>query len=384
MGNASQVKGSGQKFRVLLNAVMCVAVIISCGVALAQTYSGLDWNPVKGPPAGAQYVGDKVCAQCHVQEAKTYKSAGMRQGGQRPANAEVLRDHSLLTFQAGPYHYRITREGQKSIYSVTDGKRTISAPILWAFGEPISGQTYVMKYKGAYYQSYATFYTAINALDVTLGAPPTPPKTLEHAFGMPLSNQFAQECISCHTTGAVVGGVFNPKNAMPGVTCEACHGPGGRHVEDLKQGKPAEAAAAIFNPGRLTPYDLVDFCGSCHRTWAQIMRSGLHGLANARFQPYRLELSTCWSATGGELTCLSCHDPHKQYARNIGFYDSKCLACHNEKGMKPVANHPGKACPVGTHDCVKCHMPRYSIPDSHFKFYDHDIRIVRPGAPYPG
>jgi hypothetical protein len=39
---------------------------------------------------------------------------------------------------------------------------------------------------------------------------------------------------------------------------------------------------------------------------------------------------------------------------------------------------------MSTHDCITCHMPRYELPDGHIKFFDHNIRVVRPGAPYPG
>jgi hypothetical protein len=28
-------------------------------------------------------------------------------------------------------------------------------------------------------------------------------------------------------------------------------------------------------------------------------------------------------------------------------------------------------------------MPKYQVPQMHGKFTDHDIRIVRPGDPYP-
>jgi len=34
--------------------------------------------------------------------------------------------------------------------------------------------------------------------------------------------------------------------------------------------------------------------------------------------------------------------------------------------------------------CTTCHMPKYELPGGHFKFTDHDIRIVRLNAPFPG
>ena len=61
---------------------------------------------------------------------------------------------------------------------------------------------------------------------------------------------------------------------MPGVTCEACHGPGAKHVNLMDEEKPAEARLAIFNPRRLNPVALVDFCGACHRTWNDVYEMG--------------------------------------------------------------------------------------------------------------
>jgi hypothetical protein len=365
-------------------AVLC-ATLVAAGVAVyAQSGAGREWNPVEAAPAGAKYVGEEVCATCHVQEAATFKNAEMRRGGWSAAEDETLRTHPLLTLELGPYHYRIVRQGSESIYSVSDGKQTISAPILWGFGKPVIGQTFVLQHDGAYYQGTVTYYTDINGLDKTLGAPPGLPKTLEDAFGQRLPEQDAQACIICHTTGANQGGVFNPEKSTPGVTCEHCHGPGGKHVSAMEQGKVAEAKAAIFNPAQLNAYDLDDFCGACHRSWSMIVMAGITGIRDVRFQPYRLELSTCWNATPTHISCLACHDPHKPLVRDAAFYDAQCLSCHLEKGKQPQANHPGRACPVGTHDCITCHMPRYEIPGSHFRFFDHDIRVVRPGQPYPG
>ena len=51
--------------------------------------------------------------------------------------------------------------------------------------------------------------------------------------------------------------------------------------------------------------------------------------------------------------------------------------------MKPTPEHRGPACKVSTKDCASCHMPKYELADFHYEFTDHDIRVVRPGVPYP-
>ena len=81
--------------------------------------------------------------------------------------------------------------------------------------------------------------------------------------------------------------------------------------------------------------------------------------------------------SSAQVQCVSCHDPHNEINRNDASYDSKCQACH--AGGKPAA----KACRVSKNNCVSCHMPKFELPDSHHKFTDHEIRVVRANAAYP-
>jgi hypothetical protein len=41
-------------------------------------------------------------------------------------------------------------------------------------------------------------------------------------------------CFLCHTTGSTIAGRFHPKQMKLGVTCEACHGPGQKHVDAMR------------------------------------------------------------------------------------------------------------------------------------------------------
>src|ERR1700723_1542794 len=78
-------------------------------------------------------------------------------------------------------------------------------------------------------------------------------------------------CFGCHTTASSIAGRFDTSHLTPGVQCESCHGPGATHVSAMKLGKIEQGRAAIFNPRRLNPTASVDFCGACHRTWADVI-----------------------------------------------------------------------------------------------------------------
>jgi hypothetical protein len=273
---------------------------------------------------------------------------------------------------------------------VSDGANSLSQPLQWAFGNGEVGQTYVFKRDAKFYESRVSFYPSLQGLDLTLGHYAPPPNDLDGAPGRLMAAPETRLCFGCHTTASTTGGRFDETELIPGVTCEACHGPGAEHIDAIKQKQRRTALRTILNPAALNPVDSVDFCGACHRTVWDVALANTTGVANVRFQPYRLEKSRCWGKGDARLTCIACHDPHQPLVRDPDAYDNRCLRCHEsnaatakQPGMGVGKDHPGKACPVGTTRCVACHMAKYEIPGSHAQFTDHWIRVVRENAPYP-
>jgi hypothetical protein len=86
-----------------------------------------------------------------------------------------------MTFRAGAYYYEIVSEGQENSYCVTDGKETISEPILYAFGNAQVAQTYVYRRNGKLHEGRVSYYTAIDGLDWTIGDALNPAPSLEEA-----------------------------------------------------------------------------------------------------------------------------------------------------------------------------------------------------------
>jgi Cytochrome c554 and c-prime len=342
------------------------------------------WRPTF-VPVGTEFVGHQVCAECHESRVKAQQESAMGMAMERIAESLILSLHPRLQFRLGKYTWQIVRDGKQSLYSVTDGKETISIPVLYAFGQGKAGQTYVLQYKGQFYESRVSFYGEIKGLDFTLGVPRTEPESLVNALGRPMSKDETLQCFSCHTTGTVIGTKLHLDRTIPGVSCESCHGPGGEHAAAGKAGLPNKDK--IFNPARLNGDDLSqEFCGSCHRSAEDILsKPSLNGLHNVRFQPYRIFGSKCYS-DDKRISCTACHNPHESVKLDAAYYDAKCLACHQagprvSRGSTPQSVAPG--CRVGAKDCASCHMPKVDLPGAHFKFTDHRIRIAREGDPYP-
>jgi Cytochrome c554 and c-prime len=386
------------------------------------------WWPTKNVADAALLVGNAECAKCHTDKAATQATTPMAHAGARAGDAKILRAHEKLSGLLPPYNYEIATNSAGSTYSVSDGTNSggtntggagsesaqkISAQLEWAFGIAHKGQTYIYSHDGVYYESRVSFYRTLVSLALTTGHLSESPSSLSAALGRRMDSGETQHCFGCHTSGSMIAGTFDAAHATPGVTCEQCHGAGAKHVAAMKAGKIEEGTRAILNPRKLSAVASVDFCGACHRTWADVLQSGVTGVANVRFQPYRLESSKCWGRGGdARLACFACHDPHQPLVTETASYDTKCLSCHvtkqaaekkngdsgagsaqdNSRAGKTehvasrgekIADHPGAACPVATSNCAGCHMPKVEVPSMHAPFTDHRIRIVRDATAYP-
>lgn len=327
---------------------------------------------------GQPLAGAKACVACHQKEYRPQINTPMARAMERAADCGILQEHPSLSFREGPYSYRIERNRTRSIYTVTDGKETITAPIEYAFGLGKAGQTYIFERGGKMYESRVSFYEALDGLDLTMGARNRKPENLQEAAGRFMDRHSEGDCFGCHTTSSRADGVHRPEELMAGVTCERCHGSALAHVEGFRSGTPV----AMKRLSSLSTEELSDFCGQCHRTWAQIAADGPHDINNVRFQPYRLANSKCYDPSDKRIACTACHNVHEDLVTSASFYDRKCLACH-ATGAQRVAKQLTRNCPVGKQACVSCHMPKLQLPGAHHEFTDHRIRIVRAGVPYP-
>ena len=340
----------------------------------------------------ANYVGPDACVKCHKEESVNQRATSMGSALEPISTAKVLSSHPILNFKSGIFSYEIVRKGSQTIYSVSDGVTSFAEPLAYSFGQGKAGQTYVFKHNGSFYETRVSFYRNTQNLDWTLGYPNEVPPSLEIAAGRQLSPDEVRDCFTCHATGAATAKELTLERLVPGVTCEACHGPGGDHVAAMEAKNLKEKK--IFNPGKMDPDELSqEFCGSCHRSAEQVIANkALQGLNSVRFQPYRLFFSKGHDPSDPRLTCIACHDPHSNPRIEESFYDDKCFACHrsvNSPSSEKVADtqkeegRTAKPCPVANKACVSCHMPKVEIPGSHFQFTDHRIRIARSGDAFP-
>jgi len=67
------------------------------------------------------------CKSCHP--AQVLQTNAMSKAMEFVEQCGILRRSPDLSFNAGPYRYRIVRKGSKSIYERTDGRATVTVPV---------------------------------------------------------------------------------------------------------------------------------------------------------------------------------------------------------------------------------------------------------------
>jgi hypothetical protein len=338
------------------------------------------WWPTKLLPTRKDFVGSEPCAPCHASLVASAKNSEMAKALLRPEDATVLQTHAPQSFRVDSYVYKLEHSPQGYAFVVGQGSAATTQPITWAFGDGTLSQVYMTDDHGTWVESHFSYFGGTKTFDRTTNQP-RQASSIGTAVGRTLPPTEIRKCFACHAAGVTADGGFS--QVIPGVSCEACHGPGADHVAAMKSHVEG-GEGLIMNPKRLDRTASVDFCGACHMTWVDVQLDEAAGAATVRFPAYRLENSLCWAKGDARIACVGCHDPHQPLARSAAYYDQKCLSCHLSATTAVASkDHPGKACPKADHGCASCHMPKQDFADTHHAFTDHDIRIVRPGEPVP-
>jgi Cytochrome c554 and c-prime len=292
----------------------------------------------------ASAAADQRCQICHPREAQQHAGSAHANSLQPVLQSAFYRflPHQPIGEARGGYLLTYEQSGQTLRVTAKRDNKMGSASIEWVFGAGRQAQTPVLFEGSTYREHRLSYYVANGRFDLTMGHARGISASPEQALGRAESPEEARRCFGCHSTG----GMPQQSSFEPGVQCERCHAGALAH---------ARGAGPVSNPRRLSAPDLVRLCAECHRDQAE---ANPEDPINVRYQAVRLRLSKCFLA--GNLSCITCHDPHSDARRDAAWYRGRCLACHADQQDRG--------------DCLECHMPRVS-PAPHLEFTDHFIRL---------
>jgi tetratricopeptide (TPR) repeat protein/mono/diheme cytochrome c family protein len=410
--------------RRLLWALALAALAVAAAVILLLPAPGQ--GIASGPPPLA-YVGAGACAECHAEETERWRSSHHSQATQEANGRTVLGDFADAVVKEGGVRARFHREGD-GFFVWTQGAdgRMTDFRVRYAIGVfPL--QQYLVELPGGRYQVLGIAWDARPRpqggqrwFDPNQTTQPGAPRAREWTSP---SQNWNSRCGECHSTDLRKGYRQRDDRFATGfsalaVSCEACHGPGSRHLAWARR------ARAHGGPASGDPQLVVRFGERRSRSWQMDV---VRGTARpVKFQQHRTEVETCarchsrrrtltedywpghllaathrpalleqnlyyadgqargdvyeWGSFlqsrmyAAGITCADCHDAHDQKLK-IG-RDEVCFSCHQPERYANRQHHFHREGSKGS-SCIACHMPSRTDLGVRVR-HDHSLRVPRP------
>jgi tetratricopeptide (TPR) repeat protein len=404
----------------MLSRTVGLIATLACALGLLTLLIASNFPPEKlplhkQPPSG--FVGSEGC-MCHADLYRSYQKVAMARSFYKPTRENVIESYSAKNtfFHAkSGYYYEMSERGAK-FYQKRYQRNAEGRPVR-VHEEEI---TYILG-SGNHARSYLRHHS-----DGRITELPISWYSQEKRWGMSpgydfqrhpdFSREIIHDCVFCHNSyprlipETASNEKFFPFELSLGIGCERCHGPGAEHIALVQASASREAIRkAIFHPGRATKQLQRDLCYQCHFVsgtqfakdrifkpdrnvfsyrpgkplWSAIINLDYADKDRPTdefkilHQGYRLEQSACFQMSRGEMTCTSCHNPHKvvEPENRASYFRSKCLQCHKQDSCKEI--HVTRQ--QKKDDCTACHMWKRRPEDAvHTIFTDHKIQRIKP------
>jgi Tfp pilus assembly protein PilF len=404
-GEMDEISGQGPSAKIegrraIFRTIACVlAFLVAAGLIWAwRAFRRQDvreselTSPYRNTASGVHYVGDAACVRCHADIAEEFAEHPMGRSvtpiETATAEARGGGDASRDLFEAEGFRYSLERRGDRTFHRETrrdsEGRiiGDVEAEVKYVLGSGSRAFAYLLERDGYLFQSPVTWYSQKKRWDLAPGYAANNPH---------LERPITPACLFCHANRVEpVAGTLNqfrpPTFRGHSIGCERCHGPGELHVGEPTP--PTGAGPNIVNPSKLEPALRESVCQQCHLLGEASVteRPGREladfrpGLPLHRFETVfvspessrdhqnsghveQMHRSRCYTASGGKLGCISCHDPHRLPAaeEKVTYYRDRCLDCHADRGCSlPASTRLARS---REDSCVECHMPRAATSD---------------------
>lgn len=376
----------------------------------------------------ASFVGSNSCVSCHSQEVKDWQTSQHHDAMAKARASTVLADFNDTVFtHAGITSTFFQRDG--NFYTQTSGPdgQLHDYHIKYTYGlEPL--QQYLVEFPDGRLQPLPIAWdTRSQQQGGQRWFSLYPEDDISHKdelFWTRPAQNWNHMCADCHSTNVsknydAVTDTFKTNWSEINVGCEACHGPGSRHLQWLELKRTAQSVADYDNAGfqaqlnerrgvtwtidpvtdqpvrsqsRETDHE-IEVCAQCHARRKQIADGYQAGKPFLDYYRPALLVSPLYHADGQQhdevftwasflqskmyakgVTCSDCHNPHSGQLRAEG--NSVCASCHvpSKYDTKQHSRHQQNSAGA---QCTACHMPTttYMVVDPR---HDHSMRVPRP------
>ncbi|OEJ98820.1 hypothetical protein A8C32_06435 [Flavivirga aquatica] len=346
----------------------------------------------------SHFLGDNNCKECHAAEFKTWEGSHHDKAMQEVSDSSVLGDFNNVKFSSQGVSSHFFKK-ENDYYVNTEGPEgeNHNYKIEYVFGvKPL--QQYIVKFPNGHYQCLRTAWDTEKEKWFDL----YPNFKVVHSEWLHWSRgglNWNTMCSDCHSTNVRKNYDFNShsydtKYAIINVSCEACHGPGKKHVDQVKLlGRDYKFSNELQMSANTKPKELVDQCARCHMRREQISKSfNFEGTMLDHYFPELINERT-YHPDGqildevyvygsfvqskmyhNNVTCINCHDSHSLKLKFEG--NNLCLQCHIPKTYNTPSHHFHEKDSEGA-QCINCHMAGKFYMGNDFR-RDHSFRIPRP------
>lgn len=346
----------------------------------------------------SHFLGDQSCKECHTEQFDKWQGSHHDKSMDVATRETILADFKGEKFYSQGVHSRFFQKDGE-FYANTEGPdgKNHDYKIIYVFGiTPL--QQYIVKFPNGHYQCLRQAWDTKKKVWFDL----YPDFKVVHSEWLHWSKgglNWNNMCADCHSTNVrknykQADHSYDTKFALINVSCEACHGPGKQHVEDVNtQGDNYKNTGTMQMTLDTKPKELVDQCARCHARREMLTdRFNFEGTFLDHYYPQLITEPTYY-ADGQILdedyvygsfvqskmyhenvTCTDCHDAHTLERKFEG--NKLCAQCHIPEKYDTEEHSFHK---LGTEGalCINCHMPGRFYMGNDFR-RDHSFRIPRP------
>ena len=335
-------------------------------------------QPASSPQSASpqkQFAGSIACARCHKDNYDQHLQS-FHHLTTAPANAQTLKGDfdSANRFFINDHLFIAAEKKRDSFFQTaySSGVPKLSRPFNIIVGSGKRGQTSIYWFQNYLFELPLTWFTETNEWTISPG----------YSRKADFNRSITARCLECHSTyfqettnKNSKADEFSRTNMILGVECEKCHGPGLEHIAFHEKNPNEKTPHAIFNPAKGSRQQSLDLCRLCHGGGLTPSKSSFSFQPGNKlfdfFQPDTvrpvaaidvhgnqygmLAASKCFKSS--EMTCLSCHDGHKNESRQTVQFYVKCETCHTNASHNTCKLAATISQNILRTNCINCHMP---------------------------